>query len=371
MSNKVKFAILMSIALVVIVLSAIVIKVAFDYNSTVFSEAASFDESYVYRNGVLYANEADKALLYIPEGGSFESFTVQTADLGRFGLEGQLDYFIIDGTIVPDDPAYNFFYASNTDSRFTYIAPDGRKYRVGLTDSVCVPLFDGSKGGIDVYATDIDAISPDGAYAVDIRDSSFDFYCRTETEDTAVSEVKNVPFTDEMTEGVTENLGFINNTILFFRSGGRYFLCDAQSGEIADCYIDDANYKSTAVSRYFVEEILTDEQKNSDDFKDFIVLKYRYLFSDNEFVVKLDKSLYSEATLRAVSPDGMYALLDVTAQPASNASSGVMIYRIGKKCAVLNDFFPETENAEDIFFIYNNILFVNYRGSAKCYKVCF
>ena len=55
MSNKVKFAILMSIALVVIVLSAIVIKVAFDYNSTVFSEAASFDESYVYRNGVLYA----------------------------------------------------------------------------------------------------------------------------------------------------------------------------------------------------------------------------------------------------------------------------------------------------------------------------
>lgn len=359
--KKKYMAILAVLFAAVLVMGGVLFYVIHLYRGTGLALVATFEQDYAYNGKLLLAE--DKALLVKTLGKTdFEALSLQTLALDPFGFEGKsLSYYqysaegaygVKHHTVITPDPAYEGLWPVMKPDRLIYVAEDGGKYCIHPKEDLCYPIFSDSIEGVDPLGTDVLAFSGNGAYALSLAGTEATVYHTDPMDDSLrVVDVKTVSLAKY---GKTIRFGaFAGDTTAYFEGETGFFALDCSTGNTAPALLDPEGKYSEPINRVFAQRL--DGEKGQVK----AVWSHLLLGTERKSPVLED---FSSIRLTAVSPEGTYAV---------GEADGEMLVLSEKRAFSLSSVLEEGEEMQGVDFVYENLLFVHLKDSARCYKICF
>lgn len=374
--SKIQKLILVALSVTVVVLGIIFIIVAVRVNSVKFTITAHFDPL-EYQSGVLINKTKPEAKRFVSNMGTFEQLEVAVFDLSDYQGADQLDdkqvvAYSSAGNLIPMTP--NAMPCYNLDNCFIYGTKDQEKYLVDTDAKTVSPLLDTSSVNIEGVSTSGEfMLENDGKTVTVLRlkdRESREIISKTQVE--IPQEYKSIDF-----------IGWYNDFYALIKLNN--------IGSTSFAIVDGANATCTVLvttddTGSFVTEPDDQPKKDkvecyneliSDKFLQFyenvhdpvtnsynILSAGRYMdiFTGTNYDIRLEREVFSgKNEIISISDNGEYAVIKTAFadDPYCNIEYVVFTSRNGKYYK-LSDMIGNNVFIDDVYFVYNNVLVVNY-----------
>ena len=337
------------------------------YDRTEFYPLFECEGSYTWNGTLLRSSDDDSALLYRPLERRFEPLTLTTVELSPYGFEGsRYSYYASGSFFYPFEEAYRGFRAVSSPEKFIF-TQDSKKYEVDLQREKAYAMFSGSVEGVEAEGSGVLGFSTGGVYALSLEDGVATVFVSDEDPDSL--KIKEL-FTLDLSsfgEEITFK-GFVNEKNAWFIAGDSYVVIDCSSREAVLSALDRNKSYGAFFGNFYLERENTEKEKQNEKK---LTLGWSHVLLGTEFRAKLPKKDYASASLYAVSPQGKYC----AALAKNSAGETEFLVASQKKVRSLSKFLPGV-SVEDLFFIEENVLFLNLRGAdgkafSASYRICY
>ena len=396
--------ILITAIVLVIVIGAVFFIVAGKYNANPATMVFSDDARLYYDGNILLRIGEDgkpdtsaDAVYFHALTGYFEKCEPHVLDLGKYGLSGTLGYYRFaskSGKVSLSFPMYDGYerFLSVMDA-FTVIYPadDGKKYVMDTStenskEPTVYPLYEYSVGTKDVYGTKVQTVSSDGVTGAGIEDNVLTVSFFNSNPETVKTEYRGEKTYDLERFGVYGGklMMFVNQRHIWIsgrNADGKYafFVFDAYKGEWASCPVPEGAVVSEDMrlfAKWYGE--MPFSEKGADEKDKNVYARFFNVVTGKVVSAAFEKDAYKNVRISDVGSKESHLLVYLTPAAGGDEKLYVSSVRDGKngKLLCLEDLVPDGMTLSDAFFVYDNIVVLNFsgadgKGSCAAYKINF
>ncbi len=372
---------LIFLAVVIVVLGSVFAFVFMKVNSVKYFITANF-EPYDYQNGVLLSKTDTKAMRFIKDTGAYRVLEMAVFDLSQYeGAEGleleNVTAYRDASNLIPVSQNALPYY--NLDDCFIYGIAGEEKYLVDTVKRTISPLLDQSSANIEGVCTN-------GQYFIAKDGEKITVLERKDRTSNEIISRKEIEF--PISADSVEFVKWYNERHALMRLNNSYYtsyaVIDALSGEAtvlattndAPAFLteplEDTDDNPTKGMLKAYNEIISDkylqfydniqDETSADSYYSVPSGRYVDIFTGIQYDTGLNSEVFDGANkLCAVSPDGLYSVYKTTftADPYKNIEY-VIFNSKNSKYYKLGEIISSELFIDDVFFVHDNVLFVNY-----------
>lgn len=380
--TKTQKLILIFLAAVVVILSAVFIFVFNKVDAVKYNITATF-EPYEYRDGILISKDKNthKAMRFVTNMGTYRELEIGIFDLTDYSGAQELELETViacrdSNNLIPISGNAMPYY--NLDNCFIYGTKGQEKYLVDTDSRTVTPLLDRSSVNVEGVCTNGEFLLENDGKTITVlqRKDRTTNEIISENKIEIIDEYDSIDFVSwynerfaliRLNSGISTRYAVVDGnggtcTVIAATNDVPAFLSEplSQSEDdptdgLLDCYNELISNKFLQCYKN-VHDIMTDSytQTPSGEFID--------IFSGIRYNSGLDtENFIGHNTLLGVSDDGTYAVYKTALKSDPNRNIEYVIFEVGSgKYHTLSEILGNEVFIDDVYFVYNNVIFVNF-----------
>lgn len=378
--TRIQKLILIALSAVIVLLGAVFCFVFSKVNSVKYTITATF-EPYEYRDGVLINKSLPSAMRFVSNMGTYRELEIGIFDAaGYSGAEGlgleKVIAYADSGNLIPmTDNALPYY---NLDNCFIYGTKGEEKYLVNTDLRTVEPLLDRSSGNIEGVCTG-------GEFLLENDSKTVTILQRKDRTTKEIISQKTLDIKEEY--NTIDFVAWYNERYALLRLNSSistsYIIADGLSGAytllcttndvmafISEPLEDSENNPTegmlkcynTLISNKYLQFYNNVHDIMKDSYDQVPTGRYMDIFTGIQYDTGLDtQSFVGKNKLLSVSDDGTYSVFHTALadDPYRNIEYVIFNSKNGKYYK-LSEIMGTGVFIDDVFFVYDNVLFVNY-----------
>ncbi|MBE6689629.1 MAG: hypothetical protein E7588_10230 [Ruminococcaceae bacterium] len=378
--TKIQKLILIALAVVIVVLGAVFAYVFTRVSAVKYTITATF-EPYTWHDGVLINKDGTSAMRFIPNMGTYRELEIGIFDISQYdgaqGLETETVTAYVDSSnLIPMSGNALPYY--NLDSSFIYGKTGEEKYLVNTETRTVIPLLGKSSANVEGVCTG-------GEFILECDGKNVTIHQRKDRTTNEIISIKEVEINEDFDS--VEFVAWYNERYALLRLKSaistKYAIADGATGE---CTL----LVATNDIMPFISEVLKEEEDSPaegltqcynrlisgkylqfyDNVHDIMTDSYNQVpsgrYMDIFTGIRYDSGLHGDSftgknELVCVSADGTYCVFETALKSDPYRQIEYVIFNSENgKYYKLSEIVGNEVFIDDVFFVYNNVLFVNY-----------